>query len=273
MAATRHRAANRHTTVVPPDAPEGTPGAGRPFSAVLRAEARLFSREPGMLFWIILFPSLLLTVLGLIPAFREPDAALGGQRVIDLYVPVAVLLSIVTAGIQTLPGVLTGYRERGILRRLSTTPVPPRALVGAQLALHGAAVVVAILLALAVGRSAFGVLLPQQPLGYGLTVLLTALAGTAVGGVIAAVSRTTRIAQTVGTVAFFPAMFTTGVWIPVQTMPETLRRIVELTPFGSAAQGLHDSTGGAWPQWWHLVVIASWALLLITAAARWFRWE
>ena len=244
-----------------------------PSWAVLRAEARLFSREPGTLFWIVAFPSLLLTILGLIPGFREPDASLGGQRVIDLYVHVAVLLSMTMAGIQALPTVLTGYRERGILRRLSTTPVGPRALIGAQLALHGVAVLVAIVLALGVGRLAFGVPLPEQPFGYGLTVVLSALAGTATGGTIAAVSRTTKAAQTMGTIVFFPAMFTTGVWLPVQTMPATLQHVVALTPFGAATQALHDSAGGSWPRWWLLLVITLWAAALVTAAVRWFRWE
>lgn len=250
-----------------------TSGTYRPSRAVLQSEARLFRREPGALFWIILFPSLLLAILGLIPAFREPDPSLGGRRVIDLYVPVTVLLSTVVAGVQALPTVLTGYRERGILRRLSTTPVNPRALIGAQLVLHGAAVLFSIVLATAVGRIAFGVDLPRQQFGYALTVLLAALAGAALGATIAAFSRTVKVAQTVGTLVFFPAMFTTGVWAPVQTMPETLRQIVELSPFGAAAQGLYQAAEGGWPQWSHVLVTALWSAALIWAAVRWFRWE
>ena len=64
-----------------------------PVTAVVRTEARLFVREPGAMFWILAFPVVLLTILGLIPAFREADASLGGRRVIDLYVPTVVLLS------------------------------------------------------------------------------------------------------------------------------------------------------------------------------------
>lgn len=108
-----------------------------PSLAVLRTEARLFLREPGSLFWILAFPTVLMTILGLIPSFREHDDAFGGRRVIDLYVPVAVLLAMIMAGLQAMPPVLTGYRERGILRRMSTTPVRPSTLLGAQIALHG----------------------------------------------------------------------------------------------------------------------------------------
>ncbi|MFC4592075.1 ABC transporter permease [Sphaerisporangium corydalis] len=242
-------------------------------AAVLRSETRLFAREPGPMFWIVAFPSILLTILGLIPSFREPDPALGGLRVVDLYVPVAVLLAMIAAGIQAMPPVLTGYRERGILRRMSTTPVRPASLLGAQIVLHGAAALGSAVLALAVGRLAFGVRLPGQPFGYVLALLLATLSALALGATVAAASRTTKISNAIGSAVFFPMMFAAGVWVPVQVMPDLLRRIVQLTPFGAASQALNQAAAGDWPGWSHLGIMALWAVALIGAAARWFRWE
>ena len=74
-------------------------------------------------------------VLGSIPAFREPDTELGGLRVIDLYVPIIVGFVLAMLAISVLPNYLATYREKGILRRLSTTPVPPSSLLQAQLAM------------------------------------------------------------------------------------------------------------------------------------------
>ncbi|MFF2064016.1 ABC transporter permease [Streptomyces sp. NPDC058200] len=242
-------------------------------TAVLRTEARLFLREPGSLFWVILFPTLLMTILGLIPTFREADAALGGRRVIDLYVPIAVLLALITAGIQAMPPVLTGYRERGILRRMSTTPVRPASLITAQLTLHGVSALCSAGLVIAVGRFAFDVRLPAQPAGYALALVLTTASALALGATVSAISRTQKIAGAIGSVVFFPAMFTAGVWLPVQTMPESLRHIVEFTSFGAASEALDQAMRGGWPGWDHLGVTALWAVLLTWAAARWFRWE
>lgn len=242
-------------------------------TAVLKAEARLFLREPAALFWILVFPTALLCVLGAIPSFREPSPDLGGLRVVDLYVPIALLLALITAGIQSMPPVLTGYRERGILRRMSTTPVRPVALVGAQIALHGAAVAVSALLALAVGRIVFGVALPGHVPGYLVAFVLAASAALALGGTVSAVSRTTKITQAVGSAVFFPAMFTSGVWLPVAAMPEALQRIVLLTPLGAAARALDQAAAGGWPDGTLLAIMALWAVLLTVAAQRWFRWE
>lgn len=242
-------------------------------AAVLRSEARLFLREPASLFWILVFPTALLCVLGAIPSFRKPSPDLGGPRVIDLYVPVTVLLALITSGIQSMPPVLSGYRERGVLRRMSTTPVRPGALVGAQVVLHGAAVVVSGLLALAVGRTVFGVALPGHVPGYLAAFVLAALTTLALGGTVAAVSRTVKIAQAVGSVVFFPSMFTAGVWLPVPAMPDALQRIVHLTPLGAAARALDQAAAGDWPAWTHLGIMALWSAVLTAAARRWFTWE
>ncbi|MGW2833921.1 ABC transporter permease [Streptomyces sp. NPDC001286] len=242
-------------------------------TAVLRTEARLFRREPGAIFWILLFPTLLLVILGSIPGFREHQSDLGGLRTIDVYVPVAVLLGLIVGGLQSMPQTLTGYRERGILRRMATTPVRPSALLSAQMAVYGGAALVSALLALAVGRLAFGVALPKQPLGYLLALLLAVLVALALGSVVSALSRTTKIAGAIGSAVFFPSMFCAGVWLPVQSMPHLMARIVDCTPFGAAAQALNQAAAGHWPGWGHLGVLAVWILLLTGAAGRWFRWE
>ncbi|MFD9501430.1 ABC transporter permease [Streptomyces sp. NPDC060035] len=244
-----------------------------PLAAVLRTETRLFLREPGSLFWILGFPTALMTILGLIPSFREADEALGGRSVIDLYVPVAVLLAMIMAGLQAMPPVLTGYRERGILRRMSATPVRPSALLTAQIVLHGAASLGSAVLVIAVGRVAFGVRLPGQALGYLLALLLAVACVLALGGTICALSRTSKVATAVGSVAYLTMMFTAGVWVPVQTMPDLLRTIVEFTPFGAASQALDQAASGNWPGSVHLGVMVVWTAALGTASTRLFRWE
>lgn len=241
--------------------------------AVLRTEIRLFRREPGTIFWILLFPTLLLVILGSIPSFRHHDDSLGGLRLVDTYVPITVLLGLILGGLQAMPQVLTGYRERGILRRMSTTPVRPVALLSAHMVVFAGAALCSALLALLVGRLAFGVRLPGQGFGYAVALLLAVLVALSLGSVISALSRTTKIAGAFGSAVLFPMMFCAGLWVPVQAMPHVLARIVEWTPFGAAAESLNQAAAGHWPGWTHLVVLVAWTVLLTAGAARWFRWE
>jgi ABC-2 type transport system permease protein len=242
-------------------------------AAVFKAEFRIFRREPGALFWIMVFPTVLLVILGSIPSFRETDASLGGIRLVDAYVPVTVLLSLIMAGLQAMPPLITGYRERGILRRMSTTPVRPAAVLGTQMGIYGTAALISALLSLAVGRLAFDVALPRQAFGYALALLLAILCGLALGALVSALARTTKAATAIGSAVFFPMMFSAGVWLPVQAMPDALAHVVELTPLGATAQALGDAAGGDWPGLTHLGVLVLWAVALSAGAARWFRWE
>jgi ABC-2 type transport system permease protein len=243
-----------------------------PTAAVLRTEGRLFSRELGSLFWIVLFPTALLSVLGAIPSFREPDAV-GSQRVVDLYVPVSVLLSMIMAAVMAMPPVLNGYRERGILRRLRTTPMHPASILLAQVALHAAAVVASAVLVIAVGRVVFDVPLPASILGYAVAFVLALVAAFSIGTVITAVSPGTRAGQTIGTIVFFPSMFTAGVYVPVQSLTGALHDVVVLTPMGAAAEALNDSLLGHFPDLLDLGVMAGWTAVLALLAVRFFRWE
>lgn len=243
-----------------------------PRIAVLRAEARLYLREFGTLFWVLGFPPLLLVILGSIPSFRRVDDGLG-VRLIDLYVPVLVMVGQIVVGLQAMPPIITGYRERGILRRMSVTPVRPSALLSAQMGLHGATGLLSALICLTIGRLAFHVQLPRQLAGYLLALLLTAAAALALGALVSARAKTARLATAFGMAVFFPSLFSAGLWLPVQSMPHTLRQIVVLLPFGAASRALDQAAAGQWPAWSHLGVLAGWTVVVSVAAARWFRWE
>lgn len=242
-------------------------------SAVVRNEVRLFSREPIAILWIIAFPPLLLVVLGFVPAFRETNEDLGGQTVIALYVSICILLSMVVVGAQAMPERLIGYRERKVLRRLRTTPVGPARLLGAQMLINGGAVVVATLLCLTIGRLAYDAPLPQAPLAYALTFLLALGAMLATGAVITALSPTAAIGNVVSMAVMFPSMFTAGVWLPVQAMPDTLQTIVSYSPMGAATQALNEAALGEMPAMADVAVAAGWAAVLTVVAVRTFRWE
>ncbi|WP_122816755.1 ABC transporter permease [Nocardioides pantholopis] len=240
---------------------------------VLRTEARLFGRELTSLFWILVFPTALLCILGAIPSFRDPDPELGGLRDVDLYLPVAILLSMIMAAVMSMPPVVLAYRESGVLRRLSTTPVGPGALLGAQVLLHAAAVVTSSLLALAVGRLVFAVPFPGSLPGYGLAYLLALAAAFSIGAVLTSVSPDARTGNVVGMLVFFPAMFTAGVYLPVQAMPDPLRDVLGFTPLTAAAEAMTEALAGGFPAGQHLLVVAVWAVVLSLLAVRTFRWE
>jgi ABC-2 type transport system permease protein len=245
----------------------------RIFWKLTGSELRLLLREPMVAFFGLVFPTVLVIILGSIPSFREPSADMGGLRVIDLYVPITLALILAMLGLQTTPAVLATYREKGVLRRLATTPAPPVALLGAQLFVSLATAVFSAALVLLVGWFVFDVALAQNPVAYFLSFLLAAAAVFAVGLFIAAVAPSGKAANAFGTILFFPSMFFAGLWAPREVMPDVIQRIGDFTPLGAGERALHEAFTGSWPALISLTVLVAYVVVFGAAAAKLFRWE
>lgn len=236
-------------------------------------ETRLLVREPVACFFAVFFPALLLVVLGsFMPGFTEPDPEYAGARPVDVYAPVAIALAIATVALVTLSATVAAYREKGVLKRLATTPVGPYRVVVANLVVQGAALVLASALTVAVARVVFDVALPRHVPGFLLALGLGTASMCALGLLVAAAAPNARAASGIGTLVYFPSMFFGGVWTPGPTMPEGVQRVADLTPLGAASAAMQDAWAGSPPST-HLVVMAVWAVGCTALAARTFRWQ
>lgn len=241
-------------------------------SALLRSEAKLLARNPGVMIWTAVLPVAAAIVLGAIPAVRQPSDALGGLSFFAVYQPILVLFAITLLAVQAMPDVLTRYREMGVLKRLRTTPVSPALLLFAQLALT-LLVSIGCMLAMVVVPALVGASWPRNIPGFVLGYLLAAWALLGIGMVIASLFRNAKVAAGFGTVLFFVLQFAAGLWLQRPLMPTWLRHISDFTPSGAGAQALTDAAAGHWPQVLHLVVLAVWGVAMSVLAIRRFSWE
>jgi ABC-2 type transport system permease protein len=240
-----------------------------------RLEAKvLFLRDPVATLVALAVPIGILLVFGLPGFARDPAPELGGQRPIDTVLPsIALAISVGVLAISVLPGYLAIYREKGILRRLSTTPASPALLLGAQVAVNLAMAVAALVLVLAVGAAWLGMAMPASPGWFAVAFLLGTVALFAVGLVIAAVAPTAKAANAIGMLVFFPSLFFAGAWLPKHLMPAWLSRIGDLTPLGAFRESVQDAWVGAAPDLVHLTALAVAAVAAGLAATKLFRWE
>ncbi|MGC5009999.1 ABC transporter permease [Streptosporangium sp. DT93] len=241
---------------------------------IMLTEVKLFLREPAGPIFAILLPLALLLGLGSTPGLREVDPGLGGQRGIDTQLPgLMLVLAVVTMALTVLPGTLVSYRETGVLRRLSTTPVGPFRLLVAQVVNNLAMAVVAAVLLIVLGHLVLGTALPKSPLAFAGVFLLGTASMFGLGLLIAAVAPNAKSAPAIGSLLMFPLLFMAGMWIPRELMPETLRGIGDFLPMAPFADAIRATWGGQPPQVLHLVVMAVTVLVTGALATRFFRWE
>jgi ABC-2 type transport system permease protein len=243
------------------------------FSRLALVEAKLFLREKAALIGVFGLPVALVIGFGLIPGFSSPQKGLSDQIGTEYIAGLGVAIVLASLGLTGVPMVIGQYRQRGILRRLGVTPVRPLTLLLADLTVWVASAMLSVALVVAVVRFAFHVPLPAAAGWFVVSVGLGIASLFALGMLAAALSPTARGAAGIGWLLFFPNMFLAGVYFPTEEMSSTMRQVGNFTPLGSALHAVRDSWMGIDPRLEYLGIMAAWALVAGTLAARFFRWE
>lgn len=234
-------------------------------------EIKQFLREPINLAAAIGLPTALLIIFGNIDGMVKPDPRWNGLRFIDYFAPSMVVITVAVLALQSMPAYVATYREKGVLKRLSTTPVSPIMLIGAQLLTQLAAAVSALVLLMLVGAIGFDVPMPAHPVDFILTFLLGLSALFTLGLLLAALVPNSRSATAAGFVFFIPTLFFAGVYAPRAFLPDFVVDFGGFFP--PSVQALEDSWTGAGANPWHLVTMAAIVLVIGPITAKVFRWD
>jgi ABC-2 type transport system permease protein len=243
------------------------------FGELLRSELLVAWRVPLGLLIGVAVPVLVLLIFGAVPGMNKTEKSLDGLTFFDVYFPVLVAFVSAVLSLISLPTHLATYREQGILRRMSTTPVPPTSMLAAQVVINLALTAIALGIIVVVGMAGFGLGAPKQAGGFILALALTVASMFAIGLWIAAIARSAAIAGGIGQLFLFPLLFFAGLWIPRELMTPVLRDISDWFPLGASVQALQSSMQGVFPSAESLLVMAAWALAFGALAVRFFRWE
>jgi ABC-2 type transport system permease protein len=207
------------------------------------------------------------------PGFRDPSPDLNGGRPVDLYTPIVLVFVLVMVGVSTISSALASYRHDGILRRLRTTPVGPTRLLTAQLVAHLVVAASGTALAVLAALTVLDVPGPRSWPAVTLGLVLAAASMFGIGLLLGAVASSTSVAQGLAMIVWLPLMLLAGLWFPREVMPDTMRRISDLSPGGAAVDALQRAWFGGAMAWSSLGVLAVTALVVAGLAALTFRWE
>jgi ABC-2 type transport system permease protein len=237
-------------------------------------EAKLFLREPIGAFFTLVFPLMMLFLFGSIYG-NEPTPIFGGHGTIDISIPAYTAMIIATTGLMAITITMATYREKGVLRRLRTTPVSPLVVLAAQVIVVFAMTSLGMLLLVAAGNLVYHVRFEGNALSVLAGFVLSSLSFFGIGFILAGLIPTARTAQIVGMVLLYPMLFLSGAGFPRELLPEGIRRVSVFLPLTYVVNLLRGLwVGEAWGD--HLLdvgVLAGMLLLGTIVSVKIFRWE
>lgn len=246
----------------------------RAFLRLAWVDLKLFLREPVAVFFTIAFPPLLVVLFGVIYG-NEPSAMFGGRGSMDVSMPAYTAMVLGVVAFIGIPVTIAANRESGVLRRFRATSLRPVTYIAADVVSNLGMTLVGMGGLVLVGWALYRVRFEGHVGPVLAGVVLSALAMFSLGYLIASLVPTARAAQVVGLAVFYPMMFLSGAGLPLELLPEGVRRVSDLLPLTFAVKLLR----GLWigdPLRDHLLEVAvlGGVLLVATAvAARAFRWE
>jgi ABC-2 type transport system permease protein len=238
-------------------------------------EMKIFAREPLGLFGTLAMPVIVFVVLGRLLGASARVRAPEVTRIVAIDLPIFAALLVATGAVLSLVTIISIYREGGILKRLRATPIQPQTILTAHVLAKLVFTSATLMLLTLAGRR----IVPEGqdiPLArFAAALLFTTVCLLSVGFVIASIVPTARFAQPIGTLILYPMIGMSGLFVPLEALPDGVRAAARLMPFTYAVSLLR----GAWlrePWSAHLGDVGALLLTFVvctTVSAKIFRWE
>jgi ABC-2 type transport system permease protein len=194
---------------------------------------------------------------------------------VSYFVPSILAMALMQLGIfAAIP--LVQQREKLILKRLNATPLRRWALVVSNIFVRLVIAAVQTILLIGIGVEFLHVQLAGNWLPIIAVVMLGALTFVSLGYVIASFARTEEAANGMTSLVQFPLMFLSGIFFPLEIMPDWLRSVATLMPLTYLGDALRQTMVGGIPfvpLGLDVAILGGWLLACLAVSARFFRWQ
>jgi ABC-2 type transport system permease protein len=238
-------------------------------------EIKIFVREPLGFVGAVAIPVVLFVWMGRAYGGRRQPRFPEAGRFLTVDAPIIASILIVLTAVLSLVTIIAIYREGGILKRLRATPLRPHTILTAHVIVKLLLTAVTLGLMILAGRPYYSGVGPVRTASFTIALLVSSLSILSMGFVIASLVPTARFAQPIGAAILYPMVGLSGLFVPLESMPPSLRHVGELLPITYAVSLLRGIwSGDAWSM--HLGDVAALAVttvVCVALSAKVFRWE
>ena len=246
-------------------------------------EVRAFFRERQTVGFVFALPAILLVLLG---SIFGHEAAGRGVTVGQLFTAGMIAGGIGATSFQNLGLAVAAERERGTLKRLRGTPMPPAAYFIGKIIQVFVCTIAEMLVLIAVGMALYHLHLPASAARwwtFAWVFVLGTVACSLIGIGISSLSSSATNSFPVITLPFVVLQFISGVYVPVSNVPPWLQHIAAVFPLKWMSQGLRSvflparaaslEPAHAWQHGQTALVLAAWIVGGLVLCLTTFRWR
>jgi ABC-2 type transport system permease protein len=209
-------------------------------------------------------------------SLQVEDVKARSQNYLSFLVPGLLAFTIMQLSIAGSGYNIVEYRRKGILKRLFVTPLTPQAFIGGLVLSRSLICMVQLSLLMLIAVYGFGVSIIGSALELGVVVLLGIALFLSVGFSMGSIAKTQQAIMAIGNLVTFPQMFLSGIFYPIDILPELIQPLARLLPLSFLADAVRDIVidgAGLSDILPSLAGLLLWSVAALLLAIRLFRWK
>jgi ABC-2 type transport system permease protein len=215
---------------------------------------------------------------GIAPLFTIAieDVQARSQRYIDFLLPGLMALTLMNLSIAGSGFNIVEYRRKGILKRLFVTPIEPKDFITAIVFARMTIVLVQLTVLIVLAVVLLDIRIVGNFFAYYFVVILGTVVFLCLGFSLGSLAKTQETIGALGNIVIMPQIFLSGIFYPIESMPEWIQPLAQLLPLSFVSTGMREiaNAGAALTDILpSLLGIAVWLAISFLAATRLFLWK
>ena len=204
------------------------------------------------------------------------DVQARSQRYLDFLLPGLMAFTLMQLSIAGSGFNIVEFRRKGILKRLFVTPIKPRDFITAIVLARMAIILIQLTVLILFSVTILDVSIVGNFASFYLMIILGTFIFLCLGFCLGSIATTQQAVMAVGNIVIFPQIFLSGVFYPIESMPELVQPIASLLPLSFVSTAMREiANNGAslldiTPT---LLGIAAWFVIAFVLATRLFVWK
>jgi ABC-2 type transport system permease protein len=204
------------------------------------------------------------------------DVKARSQNYLDFLLPGLMAFTLMQLSIAGSGFNIVEFRRKGILKRLFVTPIEPKDFISSIVMARMTIVLVQLSVLIAYALLVLDVNIVGSLASFYLMIILGTFIFLCLGFCLGSIAKTQQAVMAIGNIVIFPQIFLSGVFYPIESMPDFIQPIAHLLPLSFISTGMREiAINGATLMEISssLIGIGAWFVISFVLATRLFVWK